>query len=407
MKAEMIKGDPVMEKLNYYIAPVPQGADPVLELLSPENTREVQSFHRGMDGYAVTPLRELKNQAAKLGVRGFFVKDESSRFGLNAFKALGGSYAMAKELCRRLDIPVDENTYSVLRSKEIRERLGDMTFVTATDGNHGRGIAWMARELGQKAVVYMPEGTVAERLQNIRALGAEAEILPMNYDACVRHASAMAEKYGWILVQDTAWEGYEEIPASIMRGYSTMAAEIRDQLPEGVIPTHLFLQAGVGSMAGAVAGYFSALWQEKRPKIIIVEPDKADCHYRTAKANDGKLHIVTGAMDSLMAGLCCGEPCTLSWEILKHADAFVSCGDGYTIRGMRLLGKPLGDDPKVVSGESGAVTSGVAAAILTEPELRPLGHALGMDERSIVLTISTEGDTDKEHYRSVMGEAVQ
>lgn len=391
-----------METLNCYLNPNRQRNDAAISMASPESTREVQAFHRGMTDYAMTPLCSLENLARKLGLKSLYVKDESGRFSLNAFKALGGSFAMAKELCRRLEIPVDENAYAYLRSPEARERLGDMTFVTATDGNHGRGVAWMAAQLGQKAVVYMPEGTVPERLLNIQKLGAYAEILPCNYDGCVRHAASMAENHGWILVQDTAWEGYEEIPASIMRGYSTMASEIHQQLPENVIPTHLFLQAGVGSMAGAVAGYFTALWREKCPKIIVVEPDKADCHYRTAKANDGELHIVTGAMDSLMAGLCCGEPCTLSWEILKNAHAFISCGDGYTLRGMRILGKPMGGDPVIVSGESGAVTTGVAAAIMTEPELSPLRKALQMDETSIVLAISTEGDTDKEHYRSVL-----
>lgn len=389
-----------MASLNYYINENKTNANPAM--VSPENTREVQAFHRGMEGYAVTPLRELKHLAAELRLKGFFVKDESGRFGLNAFKALGGSYAMAKELCRRLALPVDENAYRILRSQETRLRLGDMTFITATDGNHGRGVAWMAKQLGQKAVVFMPEGTAAERLQNIRALGAKAEILPMNYDGCVRHAAELAEKRGWILVQDTAWEGYEEIPKTIMQGYSTMASEIREQLPKGVIPTHLFLQAGVGSMAGAMAGYFSALWGEKCPKIVIVEPDRADCHYRTAKENDGKIHIVTGTMNSMMAGLCCGEPCTISWEILKNAECFISCSDEYTIHGMRLLGKPLGDDSIIISGESGAVTSGVAAAIMTQPELESLRCALGMDENSVILTISTEGDTDRENYRRIM-----
>lgn len=389
-----------MGKLNYHLTSGHKNCS--ADLVSPEHTRQVQNFHRGMDGYAVTPLRELKNLAAELGVKGFYVKDESSRFGLNAFKALGGSYAMAKELCRRLKLPLDEKTYEILRSPETRQRLGEITFVTATDGNHGRGVAWMAARLGQKAVVYMPEGTVPERLLNIQKLGAHAEILPCNYDACVRHAASMAKTHGWILVQDTAWEGYEEIPAAIMQGYSTMAAEIRDQLPQGIIPTHLFLQAGVGSMAGAMAGWFAGLWGENCPRIIIVEPDQADCHYQTAKAGDGKLHIVTGRMDSIMAGLCCGEPCSLSWEILKNADCFISCGDEYTIRGMRLLGKPLGDDPVIISGESGGVTSGVAAAILTEEKLESLRHALGMDENTVVLTISTEGDTDRENYRKVM-----
>ena len=163
----------------------------------------------------------------------------------------------------------------------------------------------------------------------------------------------MARKNGWVLIQDTAWPGYEDIPADIMRGYTTLAWEIERQRTERgwELPTHLFLQAGVGSFAGAMAGYFSALWRTELPKIIVVEPDQADCLYRTAKAADGNLRAVTGPMNSMMAGLCCGEPCTLGWEILRdRACGFISCDDETSALGMRLLGRPLGSDPAVVSG---------------------------------------------------------
>ena len=358
-------------------------------------------FHRGMPGYAPTPLVSLGSLAEKLGVKGFFVKDESGRFGLGAFKVLGGSYAMARILCQRAGIPLDEQTFGRLSAPEFRESFGEVTFVTATDGNHGRGVAWMARQLGMKAVVYMPKGTVPERLENIRALGAEAEILEGNYDHCVRHAAAKAEELGWILVQDTAWPGYETIPGWIMEGYGTMAGEAAAQLPEGLVPTHLFLQAGVGSMAAAVAEYFARLWGEKCPRILIVEPEEASCFYLTAQA--GEIRNVVGEMNSIMAGLCCGEPCTLAWEILrKTACCFISCPDSYAEKGMRLLGLPMGEDARVVSGESGAVTAGVAAALMEEPELDRLRRHLGMDENSVILCISTEGDTDKENYRRVL-----
>ena len=203
------------------------------------------------------------------------------------------------------------------------------------------------------------------------------------------------------MIQDTAWEGYEDIPTHIMQGYTTLAWEIAWELPEP--PTHLFLQAGVGSVAGAVAGYFAALWGDRRPVTVIAEPDRADCLYRTAKAGDGRLHFVTGDMDSMMAGLCCGEPCTVSWDILKGvADGFVSCGDHYAVRGMQLLGKPLGNDPAVVSGESGAVTAGVLEGLMTEDRLAGFREKLGLDKSSRVLLISTEGDTDRENYRRIL-----
>lgn len=369
--------------------------------VSAEKVKDVHRFHEGLEGYEPTPLVCLSALAEKLGVSFFAVKDESKRFGLNAFKALGGSYAIAKIVCEKLGITLDENTFSKLRSGIYDDKLKGMTFITATDGNHGRGVAWTAKMLGCRAVVYLPEGSADERFQNILALGADAEITKLNYDDTVRYAAEIADKNSWVLVQDTSWDGYEEIPAAIMQGYTTLAYELCYQLEEK--PTHLFLQAGVGSMAGAIAGYFASVWKDECPKIVIVEPDKADCIFRTAKANDGKLHTVTGSMDSMMAGLCCGEPCTIGWDILKNtADAFVSCGDTVSALGMRTLGKPFGNDEKIVSGESGAVTAGVAVMLLTEPELGEYKNALDLNENSRILVISTEGDTDRENYIKIL-----
>lgn len=365
-----------------------------------ENVENVHRFHEGLEGYAPTPLHSLTALADKLNVAEFLVKDESKRFGLNAFKALGGSYAIAKIICEKLGLELDENTFSALQSGKFDGELKAMTFITATDGNHGRGVAWTAKMLGCKVVVYLPEGSAEERLRNILALGAEAEITDMNYDDTVRYAERLARENGWVLVQDTSWDGYEDIPAAIMQGYTTLAWEINEQLSGKEKPTHLFLQAGVGSMAGAIAGYFASLWKEECPKIIIVEPDKADCIFRTAKADDGKLHLVKGSMDSMMAGLCCGEPCTIGWDVLKNvATAFISCDDSYAAYGMRLLGRPSGGDPVIISGESGAVTAGVAARIMEDEEIK---SALGLNENSRILVISTEGDTDRENYRRIV-----
>lgn len=373
-----------------------------LKFVQPEAMQAVLEFHSGIAGYAQTPLVSLPNLAKQLGVGQIFVKDESARFGLNAFKALGGSYAIARYLCGKLNIPVDENSFNVLCSEEARAKLGTVTFVTATDGNHGRGVAWAAKLLGHKAVVYLPEGSSQERLNNIRALGAEAEITKFNYDGAVRLAYAMSRKHGWVLVQDTAWSGYEEIPTWIMQGYTTMAQEITAQL-NGIMPTHLFLQAGVGSMAGAVLGYFAAFWQNNLPVTVICEPDKAACLYKTAAVNDGTLHKITGKMNSMMAGLCCGEPCTISWDIINNfAGAFIACSDDYAASGMRLLGMPQSGDARIVSGESGAVTAGVLAALMQDPELAQLRNELGLDENSRVLLISTEGATDKVNYLKVL-----
>lgn len=361
----------------------------------------VRAFHASFPEYAETPLADLRNLAAHLGIAGLYVKDESYRFGLNAFKVLGGSYAIANVIAQRLGIPAHELTFDRLMQSETRRRLGQLTFVTATDGNHGRGVAWTANRLGMKSVVYMPKGSAEERLANIRALGSDASITDLNYDDAVRLANANAEKYGWIMVQDTAWEGYEDIPAWIMQGYTTMALEASRQIPE--IPTHIFLQAGVGAMAGGVTGFFSDLYRDCPPIITIVEPHKANCLYRTASANDGKLHFVSGDMDTIMAGLACGEPCTIGWNVLKeHASNFVSMPDFVAAQGMRVLGNPLSGDPKVISGESGAASLGFVYTVLTDPSLSELKAQLQLNENSRILCFSTEGDTDRKNYRRIV-----
>lgn len=372
-----------------------------LTFLSQPVEEKVKAYHMSFPVYQETPLAHLQETARSLGVSDMYVKDESYRFGLNAFKVLGGSYAMGHYLADRLGKDMDEVTYDFLTSQSTRDALGDITFVTATDGNHGRGVAWTARQLKQHAVVYMPEGSAVERLRNIQAEGADASITDLNYDDAVRLANRQAEEKGWVMVQDTAWDGYENIPRWIMQGYGTMGLEAYEQLPER--PTHIFLQAGVGSMAGAITGLFSSLYGKDKPIITIVEPNEADCIFRTAKANDGKLHPVTGHMRTIMAGLACGEPCSIGWQVLKdYADFFISCPDYAAAQGMRILGNPMGQDPKVVSGESGAAAFGAVTEILRNPELKDFKEQLQLDANSRILFFSTEGDTDRENYRHIV-----
>lgn len=372
-----------------------------LDFLNLESAKKVQSFHASFPVYKETPLVELKHTAKSMGLGNIYIKDESYRFGLNAFKVLGGSYAIGNYLAKRLGKSITEMPYEKLVSGEIKRELGDITFVTATDGNHGRGVAWTAKQLQQKSVVYMPKGSAEERLMNIRAEGADASITDLNYDEAVRLANSQAEQKGWVMVQDTAWEGYEDIPGWIMQGYGTMGYEAYMQLPEK--PTHIFLQAGVGSMAGAVAGFFASVYGGERPIITIVEPNKADCICKTAEAADGKLHFVTGDMDTIMAGLACGEPCSIGWNVLRdYADNFISCPDYAAAQGMRVLGNPEAGDTKVVSGESGASAFGCIAEIMRDKTLVELKNKLKLDENSKVLFFSTEGDTDKENYKSIV-----
>ena len=372
-----------------------------LEDYTLERARRVRAFHESFPMYAPTPLVCLKATAKALGVGEIYVKDESHRFGLNAFKVLGGSFAMGNILARRLGRPLEEMGYAALTAPETREALGDITFITATDGNHGRGVAWTATTLGQPSVVHMPKGSAPERLHNIQAAGADADIIDGNYDDAVRLSRKEAAENGWVVVQDTSWPGYEQIPGWIMQGYCTMGLESYEQLPQK--PTHIFLQAGVGSMAAAIAALFADLYGDGRPKVIIVEPNAADCFYRTAAADDGKMHIVTGHMKTIMAGLACGEPCSLAWELLKdYADFFLAFPDWAAAKGMRILGNPMPGDDRVISGESGASAFGAMAAILTEPERSEIKNQLGLDETSRILFFSTEGDTDKANYRRIV-----
>ena len=372
-----------------------------LSFLSEAEARKIRDFHKSFPMYTPTPLAHLPETAKCLGLGDVYVKDESYRFGLNAFKVLGGSFAIGNYLAEKLGKDISEVSYEMLIAPETKEQLGDITFVTATDGNHGRGVAWTANQFKLKSVVYMPKGSALERLNNIKAEGADASITDMNYDEAVRLANSQAETKGWVMVQDTAWEGYEDIPTWIMQGYGTMGLEAHEQLPEK--PTHIVLQAGVGSMAGAVTGLFSSIYGKDRPIITIVEPNKADCLYRTAEANDGERHFVTGDMDTIMAGLACGEPCSIGWNILAdYADHFISCPDYVAAKGMRILGNPAKRDDRVVSGESGAASFGCVAEIMTNPELTWLKEKLGLNENSRVLFFSTEGDTDQENYKAIV-----
>lgn len=376
-----------------------------IDFLSEGEIQKVKRFHQSFPEYSVTPLRSLDNLAQLLGVAGIYLKDESYRFGLNAFKVLGGSYAMGKYLAQKLGRDMAEMDYHTLTSDETRRQLGEITFATTTDGNHGRGVAWTANRLKQKSVVYMPKGSSITRLENIRAEGAEASIVDMNYDEAVRLTAENAQKYGWVVVQDTAWEGYEEIPTWIMQGYGTMASEALDQLRELKVdkPTHVFVQAGVGSLAGAVQGFFASVFGDDRPKTAIVEADKADCLYKSVLANDGRPRVVGGDLDTLMAGLACGEPNTIGWQILRdYSEMFFSCPDWLAAKGMRVLGNPLGDDPRVISGESGAVTLGLLFVLMTDPDLEAAKSKLGLNKDSRILLFSTEGDTDPDSYRSIV-----
>lgn len=374
-----------------------------LSFFQDEEVHKVHEFQKTHKAYTKTPLYQLKNLAAYLGVADIRVKDESQRFGLNAFKVMGGIYAVGKYLAERLGESIENLSFAELQSPRIKEMLGELTFISATDGNHGRGVAWAARELGQKSVIYLPKGSSLQRLEAIRNEGAEADITQLNYDDTVRLCADMASKNGWVMVQDTAWEGYDDIPLWIMQGYASMAKEIVEDFNEVQPPTHIFLQAGVGSFAAAIAGYMVQHYRDNPPKIVVVEPDQADCYYRSFSSAEGKREIVTGDMNTIMAGLACGEPNTRAFRILRqYALGAFSCHDKMAALGMRVYGNPLKDDPRVVSGESGAVTLGLLYYLRkNNPQIC---EELLLNSQSRVLLISTEGDTDAQDYQRVVWE---
>jgi diaminopropionate ammonia-lyase len=395
-----------MTEIKWVSNKLPKTSNKSLDIMSPEKVSKAASFHKSFPEYTQTPLAKLDNMAKLLGLKSLYVKDESYRFGLNAFKVLGGSFAIGCYIAKKLGKDISELDYNTITSKELLKEFGQTTFFTATDGNHGRGLAWAANKLNQKSVVFMPKGSSKIRLINIKKENAIATIEDVNYDECVRIAIAESAKVpNSIVVQDTAWQGYEEIPSWIMQGYGTMAMEANDQLHDDNCdaPTHVFIQAGVGSLAGAVQGYFANAYPNNPPIVTIVEPNKADCIYRSAEAKDGNIRIVTDDMQTIMAGLACGEPNTISWDILKNNSSFfVSCPDNVSSKGMRLLAAPIKGDPIVTSGESGAVTMGILFNIMKNDDLKDLKEALNLNESSNVLLFSTEGDTDPEVYRSIV-----
>lgn len=395
-----------MKEIQWAENRMPKTADTSLPIMSLENVAKARAFHQSFPQYSKTPLAKLDHMAEYLGLGGLFVKDESYRFGLNAFKVLGGSFAMANYIAKQTHRDVSELPYAVLTSEELRKEFGQATFFTATDGNHGRGVAWAANRLGQKSVVLMPKGSTQTRLENILKEGADATITDVNYDECVRRANAMAEQTpNGVMVQDTAWDGYEEIPSWIMQGYGTMVMEADQQLKEQGVerPTHVFVQAGVGSLAGAVVGYFAHKYKENPPVMVVCEAAAADCLYRSAEKKTGELVNVTGDLQTIMAGLACGEGNTIGWDILRnHVTVFASCPDWMSAKATRIYANPLERDPHIVSGESGSVPLGLCYTALHDKDAEDLKKALKLDESSNILVISTEGDTDPVRYREIV-----
>jgi len=352
----------------------------------------------GWPGYAATPLRALPALAAATGVGEVLYKDESGRFGLGSFKALGGAYAVGRLLCRRLaEAGVDAPDLASLRDGRHAARVRGITVTCATDGNHGRSVAWGAQLFGCRCVIFVHPLVSVGRRAAIARWGAEVVEVPGNYDDSVRHAAAHARAHGWTVVSDTAYPGYDDIPRDVMHGYGVMAAEIAAQA--GRVPTHVFVQSGVGALPAALCADFRLRWGASRPRLVVVEPLSADCAYRSLAA--GAPRAVAGEMRTVMAGLACGELSALAWPILRDgAWAAIAVDDRYAVEAIRRLARPAGGDVPVVAGETGAAGAAALLAVQAHGALRRL---LALDAASRVLLIGSEGDTDPELWRALVG----
>ena len=363
-------------------------------------------FHRSLPGYAATPLRELPSLAFRLGLGAVFVKDESQRFGIKAFKALGASYAiyrfLKKQWQARFQSPFMPDAF---QNREVLAKLGSFTFCAATDGNHGRAVAWTARQLGQKAVIYMPADSVPARVASIRGEGAEVVLVAGTFDLCVERCAANAAENGWQAVSDTAYSGYREIPGWILLGYTSIFAELEGILhqPEKANIDAVVLPAGVGGLAAAGAFYYAKNYGAQRPFLICVEPLSSDCFLESLRFGKGNAVPTRGKQTSIMAGLNCGVPSPLAWPIVRDAfHFFLAIGDKYAESAMRRFYHPLGTDPRIVSGESGS--SGLAAllAMTDSDKLAAVRSRLPLSSTSRILLINTEGDTDPVNFKKTI-----
>ncbi|MEG6508866.1 diaminopropionate ammonia-lyase [Methyloligella sp. 2.7D] len=366
--------------------------------LSAEAATEVERYLTYRPNHAATLLRHLPGLAEKIGIKDILVKDESTRLGLGSFKALGGSYAVIRlvleEASRQAGATID---ISELQSPKVRQVAGEMAFGCATDGNHGKSVAMGAKLVGAKATIFVHSGVSDERVEAIASYGADIIRVPGNYDDSVAEAEKVCAERGWIVVSDTSWPGYERIPALVMQGYTAMLSEAAREMTQA--PTHIFMQAGVGGLAAAVAGYFAGRYGESRPTFVVVEPDRAACVFESAK--QGRAVKIDDSQSTIMAMLECYEPSLVAWRVLSRcADAFQTIGEEDAKGAMRTLAAPVASDPAIVSGESGGAGLAGLLAAMEDEEMR---KALKLGPDSRVFLINSEGATDQALYQSIVG----
>ncbi len=350
------------------------------------------------DNHAETPLVALPGLAARLGVGAIHVKDEGHRLGLGSFKALGGAYAVIRLVLEaageRLGRPVD---MADLHAPDVAAVARGMTFACATDGNHGRSVAQGARLVGARAAIFVHSGVSDERVAAIARFGAQMIRVAGTYDDSVREAARVAQEKGWTIVSDTSWPGYERIPGLVMQGYTALLREALRTLPAP--PTHVFVQAGVGGIAAAVAGHLALECGAARPVFTVVDPARAACLFESARA--GRPVTIAHGEPTVMAMLECYEPSLVAWRVLSRAaDAFMTVGEEDAVAAMRQLAYPVAGDPAIVAGESGGVGLAGLMRAAADPAIRA---ALGLDGTARILVVNTEGATDPGRYEEIVG----
>lgn len=348
-------------------------------------------------GYAPTPLVMLPALAAEIGVGQIAYKHEGPRFGLGSFKALGGAYAALRVLQRQLILQLGRDVdLADIRDGKYRDACAKITLSSATDGNHGRSLAWGCQRFGAPCRIYIHAEVSEGRAAAMRDLGAEVIRISGDYDASVALARQEADENGWFVVSDTSWDGYSDPPRDVMAGYGVMTREVFQALDRP--PTHVFLQGGVGGLAASVAAGLRQHWGADAPRVVIVEPDLAACLFESA--TKGRATTVAINAETIMAGLSCGEPSPMAWQILaQEAEDFLTIPDAIVAPTVRLLARPIGDDPAVEAGES--AVAGLAALIAARQDTA-LSAKLGLDATSRVLLIGSEGVTDPEIFASIM-----
>ncbi|AJP56291.1 diaminopropionate ammonia-lyase [Pandoraea vervacti] len=385
-------------------APYPAVLQDIMSIARAQQSREWLSHWDGLTPGS-TPLRSLPDLAASLGVRSVLVKDEAQRAALGSFKALGAPIALVRLLLRRFE--GQGFTARSLFRGEHRDALSEFTAISATDGNHGRALAAAAQSIGCRCVIVLHAHVSDEREQAIAAYGAQIVRIAGNYDESVAEAAALAARNGWYVVSDTSYEGYEVIPRDVMQGYGIVAAEVCETLAHGAAQqdaacpvTHVFVQGGVGGLAAGVVSYLWERWGAWRPTFVVVEPAQADCLYQSAMA--GKPASACGSVDSVMAGLACGETSPLAWRFLQSSvDAFMTVTDAQAVQAMKQLARGSDNDVPFVAGESGvAGLAGLMHAAATPA----MATALGLTPDARVLLISTEGATAPAVYAALVGE---